>query len=222
MYEFYINSLIESLPLFFDGWIVTLKLTALCLLLASFWGFIFGILRYLQLPVIRHLLAAYVDVVRGTPFLVQIFIIFFILPEWKINLEAFSSAVIALTIYGTAYICEIVCGALNTVSVGQTEAATASGLNLLQRLRYVVLPQAIRPILPPLVGQYVLIIKDTAIVSVIGLTDITRVGWLTVQRIPDGVLVFGLVGIFYFVTCYPMILLTNQLEKKLTVQNTNL
>lgn len=222
MYEFYISNLISSLPLFFDGWFVTLKLTALCLLFASFLGIIFGVLRYLQLPVIRYLLTAYVDVVRGTPFLVQIFIIFFILPEWNINLEAFSSAVIALTIYGTAYICEIVCGALKTVSVGQIEAATASGLNLMQCLRYVVLPQAIRPILPPLVGQYVLIIKDTAIVSVIGLTDITRVGWLTVQRIPDGVLVFGLVGIFYFVTCYPMILLTNQLEKKLTVQNTKL
>lgn len=222
MYEFYINNLIGSLPLFFDGWLVTLQLSALCLILATIMGVVFGVLKYLQLPVIRYFVTAFVDVVRGTPFLVQIFIIFFILPEWDINLEAFISAVLALTIYGTAYICEIVCGALETVSAGQVEAATASGLSLTQCLRYVILPQAIRPILPPLVGQYVLIVKDTAIVSVIGLTDLTRVGWLTVQRIPDGVLVFGLVGILYFITCYPMILLANRLEKKLTTQNSKM
>lgn len=222
MYEFYINNLIHSLPLFYKGWFLTLKLSALCLLLSTIGGFVLGTIQFLRPPVIRHLIAGYVDVIRGTPFLVQIFIIFFILPEWGINLEAFSSAVLSLTIYGTSYICEIVSSGLETVSKGQIEAATSSGLSVFQTLRYVVLPQAFRPILPPLVGQFVLMIKDTAIVSVIGLTDITRVGWLTVQQIPDGILVFGLVGIFYFITCYPLIWLTNRLEKKLTIEASRL
>jgi len=91
-------------------------------------------------------------------------------------------------------------------------------LNWLQRMVHVVMPQAMRPILPPLVGQYVLLIKDSSVVSVIGLTDVTRVGWLTVQRIPEGLMVFGLVGILYFTICYPLIHLSNAFEKRLRVQ----
>ena len=84
------------------------------------------------------------------------------------------------------------------------------------------MPQAMRAILPPLVGQYVLLIKDSSIVSAIGVVDITRVGWLTVQRIPEGLMVFGLVGILYFVICYPLINLSGYLERRMTVQTIKL
>ena len=80
-----------------------------------------------------------------------------------------------------------------------------------------ILPQAMRIILPPLVGQYVLLIKDSSIVSVIGVMDLTRAGWLTVQRIPEGIMVFGLVGILYFAVCYPLIRLSNYLERRMRV-----
>lgn len=222
MWDIYLSNLIQSLPLFFKGWGVTLQVTALCLTLSTFFGFLLGIARYSRIPFIKYLLAGYVDVIRGTPFLVQIFIIFFILPEWNINMEAFASAVLALSIYGTAYICEIVYSGIEAVPRGQVEAAISTGLSWPQTMRHVILPQAFRPILPPLVGQFVLLIKDTAVVSVIGLTDVTRVGWLTVQRIPDGILVFGLVGIFYFVTCYPLIWLANRFEKSLTIEGSKL
>jgi polar amino acid transport system permease protein len=89
-------------------------------------------------------------------------------------------------------------------------------------LRHVILPQALRVILPPLVGQYVLLIKDSSVVSAIGVLDVTRVGWLTVQRVPEGLLVFGLVGVLYFAICYPLIQLSNSLEKRLTVVTTRL
>ncbi len=222
MYDIYLSNLIHSLPLFFKGWVVTLQVTATCLTLSTLFGFILGIARFSRLPIIKYLLAAYVDLIRGTPFLVQIFIIFFILPEWNINLEAFSCAILSLSIYGTAYICEIVYSGISAIPHGQTEAAVSTGLSWWQTMRHVILPQAFRPILPPLVGQYVLLIKDTAVVSVIGLTDVTRVGWLTVQRIPDGILVFGLVGLFYFATCYPLIWLANRFENKLTTEGSSL
>ena len=105
---------------------------------------------------------------------------------------------------------------------GQREAATASGLSSFQQLRYIVLPQALRTILPPLVGQYVLIVKDSSVVSAIGVVDVTRVGWLTVQRIPEGLMVFGLVGLLYFAICYPLINLSNILERRMTVVATKL
>jgi polar amino acid transport system permease protein len=163
-----------------------------------------------------------VDVIRGTPFLVQIFIVFFILPEAGIRLEAFPSAVIALTNLTACFICEIVAGGILAVPHGQKEAATASGLSGFHQMTQVILPQAMRIILPPLVGQYVLLIKDSSVVSAIGVTDVTRAGWLTVQRIPEGLLVFGLVGILYFVICYPLIRVSNTLEKRMTVAATRL
>jgi len=222
MWGIYFSNLMESLPLFFKGLWITLEVSLLSLLLSTLGGFLLGIIRSSKVRWLQYILAAYVDLIRGTPFLVQIFIVFFILPEWDIHLEAFTSAILSLTIYGTAYICEIVFGAIRAVPGGQVEAAIASGLSWRQSMQHVVLPQALRPILPPLVGQYVLLIKDTAVVSVIGLTDITRVGWLTVQRIPEGILVFGLVGLFYFAICYPLIWLSNRLEARMTVEGSRL
>ena len=219
MWGFYFNNLIDSVPFFFKGLWVTVQVAALSLAIGTVGGFVLGIIRAGRLCALNLVLAGYVDLIRGTPFLVQIFIVFFILPEWGIQLEAFSSAVLSLSIYGTAYICEIVCGAIQAVPQGQREAAVSSGLSWIQQMRYVVVPQALRPILPPLVGQYVLLIKDTAVVSVIGLTDVTRVGWLTVQRIPNGILVFGLVGLMYFMICYPLVFLSNRLEDRLTVED---
>jgi polar amino acid transport system permease protein len=222
MWGFYLNSLIDSLPFFLKGLWVTVQVSVLSLIMSTAGGFLLGIIRSRRIRAINIVLAAYVDVIRGTPFLVQIFIVFFILPEWGIQLEAFTSAVLSLTVYGTAYICEIVCAGIQAIPKGQTEAAVSSGLGWWQQMRYVIVPQALRPILPPLVGQYVLMIKDTAVVSVIGLTDVTRVGWFTVQRIPEGILVFGLVGLLYFAICYPLVWLSNQLETRLAIETSTL
>jgi polar amino acid transport system permease protein len=218
MWGFYLESLLDSLPFFFKGLWVTVQVASLSLATSTILGFLLGIARSGRVRLLNLVLAVYVDLIRGTPFLVQIFIVFFILPEWGVHLDAFSSAVLSLSIYGTAYICEIVCGAIQGVSRGQREAAAASGLTWIQQMRHVVVPQAMRPILPPLVGQYVLLIKDTAVISVIGLTDVTRVGWFTVQRIPNGILVFGLVGLMYFLICYPLVWISNRLETRLTVE----
>lgn len=218
MWSFYFSQLADSLPFFLKGLWMTFKISGISLVLGTVLGFCVGIARAGKIKPLRYLLYIYVDFMRGTPYLVQIFIVFFILPEWGIQLAAFPAAIFSLTLYAGAYICEIVAGGIEAVDPGQTEAAKASGLNWFQRMRYVVMPQAMRTILPPLVGQYVLLIKDSSIVSVIGLTDITRVGWLTVQRIPEGIMVFGLVGILYFSICYPLILLSNWFERRLRAQ----
>lgn len=212
MWGFYFQQLIDSLPFFLKGLWMTIMVSGISLVLGTILGFFAGILRSGRIRFVRMVLQVYVDVMRGTPYLVQLFIVFFILPEWGLQLEAFSAAILSLTLYGGAYICEIVAGGIEAVPPGQTEAAAAIGLTPVQRMRYVVLPQAMRTILPPLVGQYVLLIKDSSIVSVIGLTDVTRVGWLTVQRVPEGLMVFGLVGICYFAVCYPLIRLSNWFE----------
>lgn len=216
MLGFYIEQLIHSLPFFLKGLWMTVAVSGLSLLAGTVVGFIWGLVRASGLRVAGWLIGAWVDVIRGTPFLVQIFIIFFLFPEIGIQLEAFPAAVIALSNLAACFICEIVCAGTRSVPAGQREAATSTGLNWLQQLRHVILPQAMRVILPPLVGQYVLLIKDSSVVSAIGVLDVTRAGWLTVQRIPQGLLVFGLVGVLYFAICYPLIQLSSRLEKRMS------
>ncbi len=222
MWGFYFNELVNSLPFFFKGLWMTVAVSGLSLIAGTIIGFTTGILRATGNKFIKFIIGAWVDLIRGTPFLVQIFIIFFILPGIGIELEAFPAAVIALSNLAASFICEIVAGGILAVPSGQREAATASGLSGYQQLRYIVLPQAMRTILPPLVGQYVLLVKDSSVVSAIGVVDLTRVGWLTVQRVPEGLMVFGLVGILYFVVCYPLINLSSFLEKRMTVVSTKL
>ena len=222
MWGFYFQELIRSLPFFLKGLWMTVAVSGLSLIAGTIIGFICGILRSGRNKILRAIVGAWVDVIRGTPFLVQVFIIFFILPSVGIELEAFPAAVIALTNLSASFICEIVASGILAVPKGQREAATASGLSQHKQLRYIVLPQAMRTILPPLVGQYVLLIKDSSVVSAIGVVDITRVGWLTVQRIPEGIMVFGLVGLLYFAICYPLINLSGYLERRMTVVSTKL
>jgi len=222
MWEFYLKELVHSLPFFLQGLWITFAVSGLSLVAGTVIGFALGIIRVSRLRFLPAIIGGWVDVIRGTPFLVQVFIVFFILPEAGIRLEAFPAAVLALTNLAACFICEIVAGGILAVPPGQKEAATASGLRSFHQLRHVILPQAMRVILPPLVGQYVLLIKDSSVVSAIGVTDVTRAGWLTVQRIPEGLMVFGLVGILYFVICYPLIRISNNLERRMTVVATRL
>ena len=222
MWGFYFQELMHSLPFFLKGVWMTVAVAGLSLLAGTIIGFIAGIIRAGRNKILRAIIGAWVDLIRGTPFLVQVFIIFFILPSAGIELEAFPAAVIALSNLTASFICEIVASGILSVPKGQREAATAAGLSQYQQLRFIVLPQAMRTIMPPLVGQYVLLVKDSSVVSAIGVVDITRVGWLTVQRVPEGLMVFGLVGLLYFAICYPLINLSGFLERRMTVASTKL
>ena len=215
---FYFSRLVEIYPFFLKGLWMTSKIAFISLVTCTLLGFILGIFRSSNNIILKRIVGVYVAFVRGTPFVVQIFIVFFILPEWGIQLDAFPAALLAMAIMGSAFICEIVAGGIDSISRGQWEAAASSGLTLIQQLRLVIVPQAMKVILPPLVGQYVLLIKDTSVVSVIGVMELTRVGWVTVVRIPEGLMVFSLVGALYFSISYPLILLSNYLERKMAVQ----
>jgi len=217
MMAFYFGQLVEIFPFFLKGLWMTSKIAFISLVSCTLIGLVLGIFRSSNSIILRRLVGVYVAFVRGTPFVVQIFIIFFIFPEWGIQLEAFPAALLAMAIMGSAFICEIVAGGIAAIPKGQWEAAASSGLTNLQQLRLVVIPQAMKIILPPLVGQYVLLIKDTSVVSVIGVMDLTRVGWVTVVRIPEGLMVFTLVGALYFMISYPLILLSNYLERRMAV-----
>lgn len=201
-------------PVLLKGITTTISLSLIALLIGVAVGFAFGIIRAGRNRPLSYLVGLYIDFFRGTPFLVQLFIIFFILPAVGIELNAFTAGVVALSNMAACFIGEIVAAGIAAVPTGQTEAAAASGLTKAQQLRHVVLPQAVRIVTPSLVGQFVLLIKDSSVVSAIGLLDLTRSGWVIVQSVPNGLLVFAIIALGYFVICYPLIWLSRRMEDR--------
>ncbi|WP_455153338.1 amino acid ABC transporter permease [Brucella anthropi] len=192
---------------------MTVSLSLLSLIIGVIVGLIFGVLRASGNRWLSGITGLYIDLFRGTPFLVQVFICFFILPSIGIQLSAFNAGVIALSNLSACFIGEIIASGIKAVPRGQTEAAIASGFTYSQQLRLIVMPQALRIVRPSLVGQFILLVKDSSVVSAIGIMDLTRSGWMIVQNIPNGLLVFGVVGIGYFIVCYPMIYLSRRIER---------
>ncbi len=192
---------------------ITLAVSLIGIVAGGISGFVLGIGRASRFRVLSAVIGAYTDIFRGTPVLVQLFVVFFILPEAGIELDSFSAGAITLTNIAACFISEIVASGIRAVPRGQLEAAASAGLTSYQQLRLIVLPQATRMIIPSLVGQFVLLVKDSSVVSAIGLLDLTRSGWVIVQSIPNGLLVFSIVGLGYFVLCYPLLHLSRRLER---------
>lgn len=201
-------------PVLLKGISMTVSLSILSLLIGVVLGFAFGIIRAGRNRALAQLVGLYVDFFRGTPFLLQVFIVFFILPEIGIELSAFAAGVVALSNVAACFIGEIVASGIKAVPTGQSEAAASSGFTRIQQMRHIILPQAVRIVTPSLVGQFVLLIKDSSVVSAIGLLDLTRSGWVIVQSVPNGLLVFGIIGFSYFLICYPLIYLSRRMERR--------
>ncbi|OIQ74451.1 inner membrane amino-acid ABC transporter permease protein YecS [mine drainage metagenome] len=200
-------------PVVLKGIGMTLELSFIGIAAGTFFGFVLGIGRASSNRWLAFIVGAYTDIFRGTPVLVQVFVVFFILPEAGIELDSFSAGALALSNITACFISEIVASGIKAIPAGQIEAAASAGLTRLQQLRLIVLPQATRMIIPSLVGQFVLLVKDSSIVSAIGLLDLTRSGWIIVQSVPNGLLVFSVVGIGYFLICYPLLYLSRRLER---------
>jgi polar amino acid transport system permease protein len=200
-------------PVVLRGIGATIGLSLIGIVAGTIIGFLLGIGRASRHGWLSFAIGAYTDLFRGTPVLVQVFVVFFILPVTGIELDSFTAGAIALSNIAACFISEIVASGIRAVPRGQLEAAVAAGLTRTQQLRLIVLPQATRMIVPSLVGQFVLLVKDSSVVSAIGLLDLTRSGWVIVQNVPNGLLVFTVVGIGYFLICYPLLHLSRRLEK---------
>ncbi len=208
-----LQGIAQYYPVIFKGIGVTLALSIIGIVAGTFFGFLLGIGRASSHKVLAFAVGAYTDIFRGTPVLVQVFVVFFILPEAGIELDSFTAGALALSNITACFISEIVASGIKAIPVGQVEAAASAGLTRLQQLRLIVMPQATRMIIPSLVGQFVLLVKDSSVVSAIGLLDLTRSGWVIVQSVPNGMLVFSVIGLGYFLICYPLLHLSRRLEK---------
>jgi len=214
-----IDVTLATLPFLLSGLWVTIQISLITILFASALGFLVGLFRAVGAHSLKAILGLYVHLLRGTPFLVQLYIVYFVLPTTGIawlQLESFTAAVIALSLYTSTYVAEIVRAAIQAVPRGQTEAARSVGMTALQSLQHVVLPQAVKLMIPPMGGVYVILIKGTSIVSVIGISELVRAGEHAAQRHPHELMViYGLVALMYFIYCYPVLRIARWAETKL-------
>jgi len=168
------KSVLKPGPFIMGLW-VTIKISFISMIIAFIIGLIIAIMRLSGIPALDYIGSVYVTVIRGTPLLVQLFIFYFIVAT-IFNLPRFWAGVMSLSIFYGAYIAEILRGAIQSVDKGQHEAAKSLGFTAWQRMYYIILPQALRKALPALVGELISLIKDSSLVSIISITDLTKVG----------------------------------------------
>jgi polar amino acid transport system permease protein len=213
-----INTILTTMPFLIDGLWVTFQISIITILCGSTLGFVLGMLRIVGNKLVIFVIGIYVHALRGTPFLVHLYVIYFMLPTTGISwlqLEAFPAAIIALSMYTSTYVAEIVRAAIEALPKGQDEAARSTGMTTFQSMTNVILPQALKLMIPPMGGVYVIIIKGTSIVSVIGISELVRAGEQATMRHPKELMViYGLTALMYFAYCYPVLRLARWAETK--------
>ncbi|EKS4342232.1 MULTISPECIES: amino acid ABC transporter permease [Clostridium] len=205
----------RNLPFLLKATLVTIKITLLSFIMAIILAFIVGVLRtYKFSKILDLILNAYVEIFRGSPLLIQLFFIYYGLPSVGIAMDAEVAAVIGLALNGAAYMSEIIRAAILSIDRGQEEAGFSLGYTRFQNLRYIILPQAVQISVPPLVNGFSSLLKDTSLVSVISITELTRSGNLIYSRTARPFEVYLTLGLFYFVLTYIVSLCSKFIEKR--------
>ncbi|CAL1524603.1 amino acid ABC transporter permease [Bacillus subtilis] len=209
----------EHLAFLWDGFLVTLYVAFISIILSFFFGLIAGTLRYAKVPVLSQLIAVLVETIRNLPLLLIIFFTFFALPEIGIKLEITTAAITALTIFESAMLSEIIRSGLKSIDKGQIEAARSSGLSYTQTLFFIVMPQALRRMVPPIVSQFISLLKDTSLAVVIALPELIHNAQIINGQSADGSYffpIFLLAALMYFAVNYSLSLAARRLEVRQT------
>ncbi len=208
--------LFNAAPLLAEGLIATVIISMASFCLALFIGISVGLARA-ESPKARRLLGPYVEMFRGTPLLIQLFFIYYGLPSVGLTMDNYTAGVVGLGLNGGAYISEIIRGALYSVEKGQQDAAASLGLSWFQTMAHVILPQSLRVALPSLVNSFSSVLKDSSLVSVLAITELTRVSQLIYTRTFRAFEVYLAVGLIYFGMIYAVSLLSRRLEKRFQI-----
>ncbi len=200
---------VNLMPFLMQGLLMTFKVSILAIICGSTLGFVLGLIRTLGYRPLTATIGLYLHIFRGTPYLVQLYIIYFVLPSLGIallNFDSFTAAIVSLSMYTSSYVTEITTASIHAVPRGQEEAARSCGMSKAEALIHVVLPQSLKMMIPPMASVYVVIIKSTAILSIIGISELTRQGEVAIMRLPGDIMfVYSLIAFMYFIYCYPVL-----------------
>ncbi len=214
---------IEVNPLLFEGLKMTIAVTILSLLLAFVMGLCSCFFAMSKKAPLRWISRIYVGLIRGTPLLVQVFYVYFAIPQLlqfmglDVRLNPFTAGLITLTLNAGAYMSEIFRGAINAVNYGQMEAARSLGLTHGQAMKRVILPQAFRICLPSLVNQFIITLKDSSLISVIGFADIMYQAKIYVGRTMESFATYTWVALFYLVLIMALTYVAKLVERKVMI-----
>ncbi len=213
--DFNLRIIWEYMPFFLEG----LRNTFLISIVSLFLALIVGILacagRLSRRKLLRGIAIVYIESIRSTPLLVQIYFFYFGLPTLGIRIPELQTGILALMLNSGAYIAEIVRAGITSVEIGQIEAGISSGLNYFQRMRFIVLPQALGVTVPPLLGQSIVLVKDSALLSLISVLELTRCGQtLTSERFMPSEAFFT-VAFFYLCIYFCLKTLADWSQKRL-------
>ncbi len=212
--------ILEYMPLYWHCFLATLWLSGAGLLGALIIGILACGMRISRFKILSGSAYAYIEGIRSTPLLAQLYFFYFGLPSLGIPISEQTTGILALTLNSGAYMAEIIRAGIQSVAHGQVEAAVSSGLNYIQRMRYVILPQAFGVTLPPMLGQAIVLVKDSALLSLISLTELTRAGQImTSERFmpAEGFLTSAA---FYLLIYYLLKGLTSWSQKRLIYTQT--
>lgn len=199
--------------LLLTGLILTLEISVLSIILGVVIGLITGLARLSSSPAPKWLAIGYIELIRGTPLLVQIYIFYFFVGQ-VFRLSNFMAGVLALSFFAGAYVAEIIRAGIQSIHKGQMEAARSLGMNYPQAMRYIILPQAFKRILPPLAGQFISLIKDSSLVGVIALVELTRAGREIGTSTFNYFEVFFTVAALYLILTFSLSMLVQFLERR--------
>lgn len=206
---------VENISFLMEGLGVTLVVAFAAIVLSFIIGCVIGVVRYAEIPVLSPVMFIVVEIIRNLPLLLIIFFMRFALPEVGIRLGAMGAAITALTIFEAAMISEIVRGGLASIDKGQVEAARSSGLSSFRTLWHIVLPQGLRRMVPPLVSQFIALLKDTSLAVVISLGELMHHAKLVIGHdYSYSIPILLLVGVIYFVVNYLLSIFSRRLESK--------
>jgi glutamate transport system permease protein len=210
-----VDALLDNLPLIRDGFLTTLRLTLISAAIALVLGTVLGACRVSPVPTLRWFGAVYVELLRNTPLTLVFFFFVFVAPQVDVKLPFDVSAVVALSLYTAAFVCEAVRSGVNSVGVGQAEAARSIGLTFTQSMRHVVLPQALRTVVPPLINIFIALTKNTSVAVGFFVTELMAVGVRLASRNAADVVVILLgIAVCYLIITIPAGILAGRLERR--------
>ena len=195
------------------GW--TLILTGFGFVGGILFGLVVALARVSKNRLLRWPAKAWIVVFQGTPLLMQLFVVFFGLPLFGLNVDPWLAVAVALTAHASAFLGEIWRGAIEAVPLGQSEAAHALGLKYPSLMRDIIMPQAFRLSLPATIGFLVQLLKGTSLAAIVGFIELSRAGQIVSNQTFQPLLVFGIVGILYFLMCWPLSLWGSRMERRL-------
>jgi ectoine/hydroxyectoine ABC transporter permease protein EhuD len=212
-----IDDMILFLPSLLHGALLTIAVSLLAFGLALIFGLVTGIARISRIAPLRVVAACYIQFIRGTPLLLQLFFIYYVLPYAGIVLTPFISAALGLTLNYSAYMAEVFRSGIQAIPKGQWEAGSSIGMSRGLLLRRIILPQAIRIIIPSLGNFFVSIFKDSALVSVITMRDLMFSGQLLASATYKHFEIFTMVAVIYFLISYPTAKFVEWIEAKIDI-----